>query len=194
MEAAIYLLLGLAVAGALIYAMMQVNARQQRLHAELTRLERLSAEVTMNAEAVLEQVDQRIERLNQLAAALEARAQYTAEPAAEAEAPTHPARTRKRSQGQRAAKVSGNRESKQATAAGEEMAQAAQPEVQPEPGPQAEPPSSKDPADRYTDRRQAVFALADQGKSPLEIAEALAIPRGEVQLMLNLRGRKLSPS
>jgi len=44
--------------------------------------------------------------------------------------------------------------------------------------------------DRYADLRQAVWRLADEGKDAVAIAEALGVPRGEVLLMLNLRGRK----
>ena len=53
MPTVLYLLLGLAAIGALAFAFYQVTARQRRLMAELTRLERLTAEVVMSAEAVL---------------------------------------------------------------------------------------------------------------------------------------------
>ncbi|MFZ5826800.1 MAG: DUF6115 domain-containing protein [Bacillota bacterium] len=189
MEAVVYLLLGLAVVGALVYALMQVNARQQRLHAELTRLERLAAEVAMNAEAVLEQVDQRIERLNRLAAAVEAKAQ-----SAQPEEVPQPAPTQEKAKAKKRAPKAASKAEAAKTAAAQ--APAEEPPVQAEP-PAAEsapPPAPKTPAERYSGLRQSVFALADQGKSVLEIAEALSIPRGEVQLMLNLRGRKVSPS
>ena len=161
METVAYLLLALAVIGALAYALYQVNLRQQRLMAELTRLERLTAEVTMNAEAVLDEVDQRIERLNQLAAAVEAR--VTAAPA------TMPAAA------------------PEATA--EPIAQPAA-EPAPEPDPTPAPQDAPAPADRYGELRQAVRALADEGKEPVEIAAALGVPRGEVLLLLNLRGKR----
>ncbi|MFZ5814015.1 MAG: hypothetical protein ACOY93_01755 [Bacillota bacterium] len=185
MHAAVYLLLGLAIIGALVYALMQVNARQQRLHAELTRLERLAAEVTMNAEAVLDQVDQRIERLAQLAASMEARVESA--PSEPPPAPAPPKQTGRRKGG---SKPEG-RKGPQAATAVPEVAAAVQPEPAAAPVAPAEQPA-KPP--RYSDLRQAVFALADQGKSPLEIAEALSVPRGEIQLILNLRGRKVSPS
>lgn len=180
MEVAVYLLLGLAVAGALIYALMQVNARQQRLHAELTRLERLTAEVTMNAEALLDQVDERIERLQQLAAVIEERAKASlANPLPVPAAEPAPALVQAPTSAEAQAPAEG----------APSMAVASPPPA--EPASEATPAEAK-PGGRYDHLRQSAFAMADQGKSPLEIAEALLIPRGEVQLMLNLRGRKVS--
>ena len=143
----------------------------------------------MNAEAVLEQVDQRIERLNRLAAAVEARAQTVqVEEVPQASPTPEKAKAKKR-----APRAAGKSAAEMAVAA---QAPAAHepPAVEPVPPDPVPPPAPKTPADRYSDLRQSAFALADQGKSVLEIAEALSIPRGEVQLMLNLRGRKVSPS
>ena len=63
METFLYLVLALAAVGALAYAVYQVTVRQQRMLAEITRLERLTAEVTMSAEALLDEIDQRMARL-----------------------------------------------------------------------------------------------------------------------------------
>lgn len=222
MPPVLYLLLGLAVVGALFYALTQVNRRQQRLHAELTRLERLSAEVTINAEAVLEQVDQRIEQLEALSLRLEERAQQLYE--GRVEQATRPLPDRPRPH--EAPAPLGSSSPDALAASFEEALQAARalsgqlappasqepptpeshlhPTAESQPLPAAEsadleaelelppePASPVTPADRYAALRQSVYELSKEGKSPLEIAEALAIPRGEVQLILNLKGKKL---
>jgi len=87
----IYLMLGLAFMGGLFWALMQITARQRRLTAELTRLERLAAEVSLNAEAILDRVDERADRLNELlerAEAAVARVPAEAPPAPVAPAPS----------------------------------------------------------------------------------------------------------
>ncbi len=163
---AIYLLLGVGLMGGLFYALTQITARQRRLTAELTRLERLAAEVSMNAEAVLERVDERMEQLTamlaQVSSAVEAAQAAAAQPPAPAPAPAVAAEPKKR---KRAPKV----------------------EAQP-PAPEANEPTS---IQRYQQVRSAVWAMADEGKELGEIAQALSIPRGEAELMLNLRGRKV---
>ena len=160
----LYLLLALAVVGALAYAVYQVTVRQQRVLAEITRLERLTAEVTMSAEALLDEIDERMARLNELAAQLEIRAVAELQARAEEGAggapepePAPPKRERKGPSG-----------SGKEVSAGEPV---------------------HGPADRYGDLRQAVWRLADEGKDAVAIAEALGVPRGEVLLLLNLRGR-----
>jgi hypothetical protein len=171
-----YLLLGLALMGGLLWALTQITARQRRLDAELTRLEQLSAEVTMNAEAVLERVDERIEQLTQLLAQLEARAQVAAAeqqepgpapPAPEGEQAPPPRKRRGRS------------------------AKARSVEVEVGAAPESGHPAPT-PAQRYQELRARVSALADQGKSPAQIAQELGIPRGEVELMLNLRVKQVA--
>lgn len=208
MDAVIYLLLGLAVIGAMAYALWQVNARQQRLNAELTRLERLTAEVAMSAEAVLEQVDQRIDRLTKLAADVEARIErlsvqqvatdQKAEPGVDPTPKKEPVRSRVRAGGKPGGPVPRAADQNAERKTVSQPASASVPEHTLEPTPlpieTAEPATSKSPADRYSHLRQGVYQLADQGKSLPEIAEALSIPRGEVQLMLNLRNRKVSHS
>lgn len=69
---AIYLTLGLAIMGGLFYALTQITARQRRLNAELTRLERLAGEVALNAEALLDRVDERAMRVGELLGRAEA--------------------------------------------------------------------------------------------------------------------------
>jgi len=202
METVAYLLLALAVIGALAYALYQVNARQKRLMAELTRLERLTAEVTMSAEALLDEVDQRAQRLSQLAAELEQKAvrqvqappseahiSAAGSPAAEPAAlgtvsagPSHvePAATEFPAAEPRPEWVS--------RPGGE--AKSAEPlPGRPDSG-AAAPVQFPAPSDRYRDLRQVVWRLADEGRDAVEIAEALGVPRGEVMLLLNLRGKK----
>lgn len=219
METFLYLVLALAVIGALAYALYQVTVRQQRMLAEITRLERLTAEVTISAEALLDEIDQRMARLNQLAAQLEIRmiaeAQAQAEEAAGGETQTEPgaapappkpkrarrARTGFRSQAP-ATETSPNQSSADQSPESVERntapvqpaelagrSEAIEPaSVEPPQPPQAELPET--PADRYGDLRQAVWRLADDGRDAVEIAETLGVPRGEVLLLLNLRGRK----
>lgn len=190
MQIVAYLLLGLAVIGALAYALYQVNARQQRLMAELTRLERLTAEVTMSAEALLDEVDQRTQRLSQLAAELEHRAAAQLEAQAEArtQAPAQPSEPP--AVGQKPKRQRKARGGAQATPA-EQQAQPGSGAAEPVPVPAAAEPAQAPAApDRYGDLRQAVWRLADEGKDAVEIAATLGVPRGEVMLLLNLRGKK----
>lgn len=155
MTTAIYLIVGLAVMGGLFYGLVQLTARQQRLNAELTRLERLSAEVSMTAGAMLEQVDMRIDYLNDLVAQVEQRLAAAAQPAAPAQ-PQPPTPT-------------------------------------PAPAPVAgKAPTAPASIQRYQEVRAEVSALADQGLDAGQIAERTGVPRGEVQLILNLRSRRAS--
>lgn len=85
----VYLMLGLAFMGGLFWALMQITARQRRLTAELSRLERLAAEVSLNAEAILDRVDERTDRLNELLERAEAAVARV--PAVPAPAPVVPA-------------------------------------------------------------------------------------------------------
>lgn len=213
MQTVLYVLLALVAIGALAYAFYQVTVRQQRMLAEITRLERLTAEVTMSAEALLDEIDQRMARLNELAAQMEIR--MVADLQAEAQAQVK-AQPEDRAVAQ---EVSGRaHEHERMTQPGSKT----EPEPGAEPEPEATPAPQKpkrarragagsrsraaagqpspdsqetqeappqDAGDRYGSVRDAVYRLADEGKGVLEIAEALQLPRGEVQLMLNLRGR-----
>lgn len=78
----IYLIGGLMLCGGLFWVLTQITARQRRLNSELTRLERLAAEVAMTAEAVLERVDERVLRLEEMAAKLEREMAVAPAPAA----------------------------------------------------------------------------------------------------------------
>lgn len=186
---AVYLVLGLGLVAGLYYALTQITARQSRLNAELSRLERLAAEVAMSAEAILERVDERIDRLNEIAAGVEATAaaarlavEARVEPAAEAKADKAQPKPRKRRAKQEVATQSEPKPDPKADPKPEPTV-AAQAEVEPE--------SVKSLA-KYQEVRATAFALADQGKSIGEIAQELGVPRGEVQLILNLRGRKVT--
>lgn len=162
----VYLVLGLAFMGGLFYALMQITARQRRLTAEMTRLERLAAEVSMNAEAILDRVDERTHQLLELMERAEARV------AAAASVPT-PAPT-----------------AAQAPVTWAAPAPAPQPVI---PAP-LEPEALPEPTSmqKYQGMRASVWHLADQGKSPSDIAHELGIPRGEVLLLLNLRTKKVT--
>lgn len=174
-----YCLLGLAAVGGLCWFSARIAARQQRLTADLTRLERLAAEVTMHAEAILERVDDRTDRLNQLAATVESRVKEMTAAVAVAAAPA-PAPVaevqeapvpKKRGRGKKQA----------------EPAVAETPVVE---TPVTEPGTTS--ILRYQALRSDVWQLADQGMDAKEIAQRLNIPRGEVQLLLNLRSRKVT--
>jgi hypothetical protein len=54
-------------------------------------------------------------------------------------------------------------------------------------GAQATSDADAAPRDDVDDRRRRVYALADAGKSPLEIAEAVGQTPGEIELILSLR-------
>ncbi|HWI63612.1 MAG TPA: hypothetical protein VNT75_17395 [Symbiobacteriaceae bacterium] len=159
----VYLVLGLAFMGGLFYALMQITARQRRLTAELTRLERLAAEVSMNAEAILDRVDERTHRLHELMERAEARvaAAVAAPVPVAAPAPV-------------------------ATPA--PVVTPAAVAAPPEPEELPEPTSMQ----KYQGMRTAVWHLADKGKNPSDIAQELGIPRGEVLLLLNLRTKKVT--
>lgn len=151
---AVYLFLGLALMAGLFYALTQITARQRRLNAELTRLERLAAEVAMNAEAILERVDERLDRLNARVAAAK-----SIEPPTGRLVPESPAAA--------------------PAPAVEQVQETAAPS----------PPTS---IQRYQEARNSVWTLADRGLDPSGIARVVGIPRGEVQLLLNLRGRRVT--
>jgi hypothetical protein len=183
MQAALYLLIGLAVMGGLFWLLMQITARQRRLDAELTRLERLAAEVAMNAEALLEQVDERMDQLHDLLAVVEAKAaprEAVPREAAPREATPAPGKRGRR------------RKQKEAKPAPPEPSAAAQAAGATEAAPEPAPDRPGAPGQKYQELRPAVWALADQGKDPGAIAQELGIPRGEVILMLNLRSRKVT--
>lgn len=68
MMIAAYLLLGLAAVSAVCWFAYHVMMRHRQLSAELSRLERLTAEVAMSAGEVLDRADERIARLEALLA------------------------------------------------------------------------------------------------------------------------------
>jgi hypothetical protein len=163
--------------GGLFWALTQITARQRKLNAELARLERLAAEVALNAEAILDRVDERADRLNELMARAEARVAeaVAVQPPAPVEAPVEaPA-------GEAPPK---KKRTRKAPAPAAES-------VEPKPEPEAVT-NSPTPIAKYQELRGAVWAMADQGKSPSDIAQALNVPRGEVQLLLNLRAKKVT--
>lgn len=166
----VYLVLGLALIGGIFWTLTQVTARQRRLQDELTRLERLAAEVALSAEAILDRVDDRTERLQALLASVEA----AAAAAVDEQAP--PPATEQ----EPAPKKRGGRRKKDQTPA-EPVAEAA--------AAQELPPAS---IERYQALRTRVLELSDAGKELGEIAQLVGVPRGEVQLMLNLRTRKVT--
>jgi hypothetical protein len=180
MEVVIYLLLGLAAMGGLFWLLTQITARQRRVNAELTRLERLAAEVSMNAEAVMEQVEDRIAQLQKLADEVQAKAvsaaavpsdlgqapRVEAEPApiaGQVPAPDQPPAKRKRGRPRK---------------------------VQPPVEVPVEVPASPG---RYQALRAQVVSLAGQAMDAAAISRQLGMPRGEVQLILNLLTKKSAP-
>lgn len=193
---AVYLILGLGFVAGLYYALTQITARQRRLNAELTRLERLAAEVAMNAEAILERVDERVDRLNELATEVEAAA-AAARVAVESAGQAAPAPTAAPAEpvAEEPQPKPKKQRTRKAPAAKAEPAPAepAQPApVESAPAPAAETKEGVKSLAKYQEVRTAVFALADQGKDAGAIAQAMGLPRGEIQLILNLRGRKVT--
>lgn len=179
MEMGLYLLLGLAVIGALFYVLMQITARQNRLNAEMARLERLSAEVFMHAEAVLDQVDERVAELRRLATEPEPAPRLDVK-VADAVRPADLIPVAK------AAEPEPEPEPKP-----EPM-----PYVQPEPVPPVHPMVQAPVADAAevggtASVRERVVRLADSGLDAAAIAHEVGLPRGEVQLILQLHRRKL---
>jgi len=195
---AVYLVAGLLLVGLLYYVLTQITARQRRLNAELTRLERLAAEVSMNAEAILERVDERIDRLNELTTEVEQRmSELRAAAANQSAAPallpnTQPAAAAPGMSEPKAEEAPKQRKPRKRAA--QEVATVP---AEPPAAPVEEPATPEDPTNptslqRYQQLRVAVSSMADQGKSAAEIAQELGVPRGEVQLILNLRGRKVT--
>lgn len=202
---AVYLILGLGFVAGLYYALTQITARQRRLNAELTRLERLAAEVAMNAEAILERVDERVDRLNELATEVEAAAAAarvavesagqaapapTAAPAEPVAEEPQPKPKKQRTRKAPAAKAEPAPAEPAQPAPALQVAQPAP--VESAPAPAAETKEGVKSLAKYQEVRTAVFALADQGKDAGAIAQAMGLPRGEIQLILNLRGRKVT--
>jgi len=182
MYVALYLTLGVALMGGLFWTLTQITARQRRLNAEMIRLERLAAEVSMSAEAVLDKVDERIDQL----AALLARAEQTAQGQVEGSAAA-PATSQEPGPAPRKRKRSRPRTTPQP--APEHSAAAVAPEA---PAVIETPLPTPPPLQKYQDLKTAVRELADQGRTSGDIAEELGLPRGEVQLMLNLGTRKVT--
>lgn len=192
MEVIIYLLLGLATLGGLFWLLTQITARQRRVNAELTRLERLAAEVAMNAEAVLEQVEDRIEHLQKLANEVEAKIvlEATVSPTAVSVdgGPIQPAEL---APVQAAARL-------QAVPT-PIAAQVSVPDRAPAPRKRGRPRKVQPPVEalgsqgRYQALRAQVVSLAGQEMDAAAIGRQLGMPRGEVQLILNLLTKKTAP-
>lgn len=176
----VYMLLGLALVGGLYWALTQFTLRQRAVTAELSRLEQLTAEVSMNVEALLERVDERTERLDEraerlaaLLAMVEARAEATVPAPAPAVAPAPAAASGPAPSPPK----KGGRSRKQ---------------PKPEAEPAAQAPPVPAPIQRYQELRSAVWALVDQGKEAGAIAQELGLPRGEVLLLINLRAKNVT--
>jgi hypothetical protein len=162
-----YLIAGLLGIAALCWALYQANLRHRRVQAELLRLDRLAAEVTLHAEAVLDQVDERTAQLQKLLEAASAQVAAAAG-VASASAPTPtPA---------------------PAPAPAPGYAPTA---PTPAPAPAVQPVDENDSL-RYGELRTKVAALAEGGTPVAQIAQMLGVPRGEVSLILNLHKKKAS--
>ncbi|MDF2627630.1 MAG: hypothetical protein K0R39_1461 [Symbiobacteriaceae bacterium] len=161
----IYLAAGLAAIGLLCWLLYQASLRHRRLQAELVRLERLAAEVTLHAEQVLDQVDERTHELQELVRS--ASVQVTAAAQAAAMAQADPA----------------------ATARVPAPVALSAPVAPVAPGAPGAPPAPAEP-DRYNDLRTQVISLAGRGVAASQIAQMLGLPRGEVSLILNLSKKK----
>jgi uncharacterized protein YciI len=177
---ALYLLLGFLLVGALYWVLIRITARQRQLQADLARLEELSAEVTLHAEGIFDQVDGRLARLTAVMGALEAKAAAAAQPVVAA-GPVEPAA---------AAPAPAKRRGRPKKAAHPEAA--AQPTPAPVPAEPVQPQPEVTSVARYQALRPQVWALADQGRPVDAIAHELGLPRGEVQLLLNLRTRQIT--
>jgi hypothetical protein len=173
-----YLIAGLLGIAALCWMLYQANLRHRRLQAELLRLDRLAAEVTLHAEAVLDQVDERTAQLQKLLDAATAQV-AAATGVASAPAPTPvPARAPAPAPGYAPAPA---------------LARAMAPAPSPEPPPaQAVQPADENDSLRYSELRTKVAALAEGGIPVAQIAQMLGVPRGEVSLILNLQKKKAS--
>ena len=171
-----YLIAGLLGIAALCWVLYQANLRHRRLQAELLRLDRLAAEVTLHAEAVLDQVDERTAQLQKL---LEAASAQVAAATGVASAPT-PTPVPAPAPG-----------SAPAPAPGYAPAPATAPAPAPPPA-QAVQPADENDSLRYSELRTKVAALAEGGIPVAQIAQMLGVPRGEVSLILNLQKKKAS--
>ncbi|HYF76257.1 MAG TPA: hypothetical protein VD973_03945 [Symbiobacteriaceae bacterium] len=169
-----YLIEGLLGIAALCWVLYQANLRHRRLQAELLRLDRLAAEVTLHAEAVLDQVDERTAQLQKLLDAATAQV-AAATGVASAPAPT-PTPVPAPAPGYAPAPA---------------LARAMAPAPSPEPPPaQAVQPADENDSLRYSELRTKVAALAEGGIPVAQIAQMLGVPRGEVSLILNLQKKK----
>lgn len=188
-----YLIAGLLGIAALCWILYQANLRHRRVQAELLRLDRLAAEVTLHAEAVLDQVDERIAQLQKLMDAASAQVAAAASAPTPTPAPTSiPAPTPAP-----AAAPRHTAPPAASPAASPYSAYRPLPEPAPAPAPAAAQPAAAAPqaeADppRSSELREQVVALAEGGSTVAQIAQALGIPRGEVGLILNLNKKKAS--
>lgn len=201
-----YLLIGAGFLGGLYWILTQITRRQRKVDESLRRLEELVAEVTMEAGAVLEEAEDRIELLRELLHAVELKAvEEGAEQAAPAPGQVWSEAAQAEAPDTKAAPLAAP------TAAAVRTAQAAPDSPAAPAAPAAAAPALRQQAapveaaagaalepravsslERYQRIRATVWALDDQGLSPAEISQQLGVPRGEVLLMLNLKARRVT--
>lgn len=189
----VYLFLGLGLVAGIFWTLTQIATRQRRLQDELSRLERLAAEVALNSDAILDRVDERTERLQALLAQVEAAAAAFSEATARtAEAAL--AQEALRADLEQVSPPTAQESAPPPRKRGRTRKQEAAPAPPPPAGEttgtaQAPPPASME---RYQALRTRVEELSNQGLDAGTVAQLVGVPRGEVQLILNLRTNKVT--
>lgn len=190
MEMLFYLLIGVGLLGGLYWTLTQITRRQRKVDESLKRLEELVAEVSMEAGAVLEEAEDRIELLRELLHAVELKA---AEEEAEQTAPAPDQVGSEPVQAPAPEKKPASAAASTALAVPAAPAAAgATPAQERALAAVAAEPKSISSLERYQQIRAAVWALDDQGLTAVEISQRLGVPRGEVLLMLNLKARRVT--
>jgi len=196
MEMLFYLLIGVGLLGGLYWTLTQITRRQRKVDESLKRLEELVAEVSMEAGAVLEEAEDRIELLRELLHTVELKA------AEEEAGQTVPAPGRV---GSEPVEAPAPEKKPASAAAGTALAVPAAPVGSAAPAAAGATPAQEralaaaaaepkaiSSLKRYQQIRAAVWALDDQGLTAVEISQRLGVPRGEVLLMLNLKARRVT--